>query len=255
MVMLGLETVRDVFQEETEKYLEKLKSHTRSSDSAWEQAQCDSITRLASNMTDSIVRRVVENKDAWMQPLDAGNDAQDEDKAPHDEVRARCQELRTQLAQRLAEERRIKGEIARRLKDESDKQLNLLEMKFARVRERAARPPNCCERSDTRCQDSAEATKIHEDYIACVARVRRNVGISKEAMSTLNKKRSELERISQQQLLSHSNRSRHAATCLDLDCDEEMGSDDADEEIYNLRRLVEAEEGARVKGNRHSQRY
>lgn len=230
--MAVLQEIRDIFEDEIEGYLTRLRRHSRqvsaaaavdsSTSAAWERDQMSAVKRLATEMTNGVMRRLEQNTDIWVLSEGAAVDARGAEDATAAEVQRatdaenatvrqlateRCRELEAQLRRKLEEERQCSAELLRQFEVSYSERLTACDQELHRLRQEASFQPSGGRGADAEQgaggsgggRSVEAANSIRRDFVEYMERIRRNIDTAKDLVSRLDTEQRELEGFEQQQ--------------------------------------------------------
>eukprot|EP00929_Paragymnodinium_shiwhaense_P053549 TRINITY_DN26813_c0_g1_i1.p1 TRINITY_DN26813_c0_g1~~TRINITY_DN26813_c0_g1_i1.p1 ORF type:complete len:264 (-),score=73.65 TRINITY_DN26813_c0_g1_i1:298-1089(-) len=202
--MAMLQEVRHVFETQIEKYLRRLEGHSSRVQSPDEPSQprvddqqLSAVKRLATDMTEGIIKRLRENEALWQSAVDerpgheaAVGDGAEQMSSAASKSAVRCRELEIRLKKTLDEERRLRQALKARLQGACDKNLAALDEELEKTRNDAISQaaPHMGQHAD----DEKDA-QLQEDFVQYAQRVRENLENAQELASGLDSKMEELD--------------------------------------------------------------
>ncbi|CAK9002301.1 unnamed protein product [Durusdinium trenchii] len=197
---MSLQEFHTIFGKEIDRYLAKLASRGKaSSGHRDEQPHLPELKRIAHQMADSILKRLAVNATKWGLDQDALNGKltpEAPQKVPKKSARlaqlkARCQDLETELHRHLEEEEKRKSEVLQRFKAECDSILRSQEEELLQLRRAAV----------TQEADAAQRGVAHfkQEVLEQLQRIQKQLAETKDHVSELDRLKQGLDNIEERQ--------------------------------------------------------
>eukprot|EP00927_Polykrikos_kofoidii_P054603 TRINITY_DN49003_c0_g1_i1.p1 TRINITY_DN49003_c0_g1~~TRINITY_DN49003_c0_g1_i1.p1 ORF type:complete len:262 (+),score=60.40 TRINITY_DN49003_c0_g1_i1:105-890(+) len=211
--MAVLQEIRDIFEDEIEAYLTRLRDHSFSTaaDSSFSRNAQDAVKRLATEMTNGVVRRLEQNSELWVPGQDR-NPAEDatvaevrrateaENLAARQRATERCRELEVELQRKLEEERQCSAELVRQFEASYGERLGACDQELQRIRQEVSFRQNEDPGHGASDGHSSEAAAaIRRDFMEYMERIRQNIETAKNLVSRLDAEQQDLDGFEQQQ--------------------------------------------------------
>lgn len=191
---MSLQEFQVIFGKEIDRYLAKLATRGKTSAGRDEQPHLPELKRLAHEMGDSILKRLAMNATKWGLDQDALNGKLLEGpKVPNRsaklaQLKARRQELETQLQRQQEEEDRRNVEVLGRFKAECDSVLKSQEQELLQLR-----APSQVS------QDANGAARFKQDLLEQLQNIQKQLAETKEQVSELDRLKQGLDKIEDRQ--------------------------------------------------------